>query len=63
MGNWTKEGFIGKMFKTFARFISICCGRSSALPTWPPAPNWQQSAKRLVNILISGSRRGKRPRL
>jgi SAM-dependent methyltransferase len=38
MGNWTKEGFIGKMFKTFARFISICCGRSSALPTWPPAP-------------------------
>src|SRR6185503_13147879 len=22
MGNWTKEGFIGKMFKTFARFIA-----------------------------------------
>ena len=22
MGNWTREGFIGKMFKTFARFIA-----------------------------------------
>jgi SAM-dependent methyltransferase len=22
MGNWTKEGFIGRMFKTFARFIA-----------------------------------------
>src|SRR5512144_1056381 len=22
MGNWTKEGFIGQMFKTFARFIA-----------------------------------------
>jgi SAM-dependent methyltransferase len=22
MGNWTKEGFIGKMFKTFARFLA-----------------------------------------
>jgi SAM-dependent methyltransferase len=22
MGNWTKEGFIGKMFQTFARFIA-----------------------------------------
>ena len=22
MGNWTKDGFIGKMFKTFARFIA-----------------------------------------
>jgi SAM-dependent methyltransferase len=22
MGNWTKEGFIGKMFKTFSRFIA-----------------------------------------
>jgi SAM-dependent methyltransferase len=22
MGNWTKEGFIGKMFRTFARFIA-----------------------------------------
>jgi hypothetical protein len=22
MANWTKEGFIGKMFKTFARFIA-----------------------------------------
>jgi len=22
MGNWTKEGFIGTMFKTFARFIA-----------------------------------------
>ena len=21
MGNWTKEGFVGKMFKTFARFL------------------------------------------
>lgn len=22
MGNWTQEGFIGTMFKTFARFIA-----------------------------------------
>jgi hypothetical protein len=22
MANWTKEGFIGQMFKTFARFIA-----------------------------------------
>ena len=22
MGNWTKEGFVGTMFKTFARFIA-----------------------------------------
>jgi hypothetical protein len=21
MGNWTKEGFVGAMFKTFARFL------------------------------------------
>jgi SAM-dependent methyltransferase len=29
MGNWTKEGFIGRMFKTFARFIA---------PSGMPAP-------------------------
>jgi SAM-dependent methyltransferase len=29
MGNWTREGFIGQMFKTFARFIS---------PSGMPAP-------------------------
>jgi len=23
MGNWTKEGFVGKMFKTFSRFIAL----------------------------------------
>ena len=29
MGNWTPEGFIGQMFKTFARFIA---------PSGMPAP-------------------------
>src|SRR5438309_1098172 len=29
MGNWTREGFVGQMFKTFARFIA---------PTGMPAP-------------------------
>jgi SAM-dependent methyltransferase len=32
LGNWTKEGFIGQMFKTFARFI--------APPGMPPPPLW-----------------------
>lgn len=29
MGNWTREGFVGQMFKTFARFIA---------PSGMPAP-------------------------
>jgi hypothetical protein len=29
MGNWTREGFIGQMFKTFAKFIA---------PSGMPAP-------------------------
>ena len=29
MGNWTREGFVGQMFKTFARFIA---------PNGMPAP-------------------------
>jgi SAM-dependent methyltransferase len=32
LGNWTQEGFIGQMFKTFARFITP--------PGMPPPPLW-----------------------
>jgi len=34
----------------------ISCGLLSASPTLASSPDWQQSARRLVDILITGSR-------